>query len=168
MIWAISIFALLGLVLGTGLAMVRRAFERADNPLADAVEALLPRTQCAQCGYPGCRPYAEAVASGLAAIDRCPPGGEETIAALGRLLGEPAIPLAGDVPPTVPAQVAMIDESECIGCALCLDACPVDAIVGAPRWLHTVIADHCTGCELCLEPCPVDCIALVEVPGWAR
>jgi electron transport complex protein RnfB len=128
---------------------------------ADAVDGLLPQTQCTRCGYAGCRPYAEAVAAGTSGINRCPPGGDATIAALAELLGRPAIPLDPEVGPPVPPQVAFIDESRCIGCARCLPACPVDAIVGARRMMHTVIAAHCTGCELCLPPCPVDCIVLL-------
>jgi electron transport complex protein RnfB len=126
-----------------------------SSQLVDAVDGLLPQTQCAQCGYPGCRPYAEAVVQG-AALDLCPPGGAPVQAALADLLGRPSgMPL-----PTPQPLRAVIDESRCIGCFLCVEACPVDAIVGAPQWLHTVIEDRCTGCELCLPPCPVDCIEL--------
>ena len=125
------------------------------------VDALLPQTQCAQCGYPGCRPYAEAVVDGEAGIDRCPPGGERTVRELAVLLGREIVPLDPACGETKPPQVAVVDENECIGCALCLPACPVDAIVGAPRYMHTVIEADCTGCELCVAPCPVDCIALV-------
>jgi electron transport complex protein RnfB len=127
---------------------------------AEAVDRLLPQTQCTRCGYAGCRPYADAVADGTADINRCPPGGESTISALAALLGRAALPLDPAVGPPTPLQVAFIDESRCIGCARCLPACPVDAIVGAKRMMHTVIAGHCTGCELCLPPCPVDCIVL--------
>jgi len=168
MIGAAVTFALLGLALGLGLAISRRAFVREGSALVETIEALLPGTQCAQCGFPGCRPYAEAVASANAEINRCPPGGGETIAALADLLGEAAVPLARDVPAFTPSQVAVIDETQCIGCALCLEACPVDAIVGAPRWMHTVIVRECTGCELCVEPCPVDCIRLERVPVLTR
>ncbi|MDE0365311.1 MAG: RnfABCDGE type electron transport complex subunit B [Gammaproteobacteria bacterium] len=130
-----------------------------DNELIDAIDALLPQTQCAQCGYPGCRPYAEAVAGG-AAIDLCPPGGNATFEALGSLLGR-----SGGVSPPAPENVlARIREEECIGCFLCTRACPVDAIIGAPGYMHTVIEDECTGCELCLPACPVDCIDLVPAP----
>jgi electron transport complex protein RnfB len=133
--------------------------------LTERIDAELPQTQCTQCGYDGCRPYAEAVARGEAAINRCPPGGEAGVEALAQLLGQPVIPLAEDVqtPPERP-QVAMIDESVCIGCTRCLDACPVDAIVGAAQQMHTVIGDECNGCGLCLPPCPVDCIDLVPDP----
>jgi electron transport complex protein RnfB len=127
----------------------------------DSVDALLPQTQCGQCGYAGCRPYAEAVAAGTAPINRCPPGGEEVIAELAVLLGMPVLPPdTAHGAATVPA-VAVIDEAVCIGCTLCIAACPVDAIVGARRLMHTVIAAECTGCALCLPPCPVDCITVI-------
>lgn len=132
--------------------------------LAEALEALLPQTQCGRCGYPGCAPYARALVAGEADIDRCPPGGQATVAALARLLGRAPLPLDPARGPPPPPQVAWIDESVCIGCARCLPACPVDAILGAPRRLHTVLAAHCTGCELCLPPCPVDCIELRALP----
>lgn len=127
--------------------------------LADRIDALLPQTQCRQCGYAGCRPYAEAVADGRAEINRCPPGGPGTLRALADLTGRPVTPLQGVHKP--PA-VARIDEPACIGCTLCIQACPVDAIVGAVNVMHTVIAPECSGCELCLPVCPVDCIAMVE------
>ncbi len=129
-------------------------------PLVDAANATLPQLQCAQCGYPGCRPYAEAIVSGNAPINRCPPGGDETLSALATLLNKPAVELDASLAPVSKERAALIDESRCIGCALCLPACPVDAIVGAPQMLHTVITDECTGCELCLAPCPVDCISM--------
>ncbi|HVN42118.1 MAG TPA: RnfABCDGE type electron transport complex subunit B [Steroidobacteraceae bacterium] len=131
----------------------------------EAIDRLLPQTQCTRCGHPGCRPYAEAIARGEEDINRCPPGGERTIAALARLLGRAPRPLDPQVGPPTPRQVAVIDESRCIGCARCLPACPVDAIVGAKRFMHTVIAGQCTGCELCLPPCPVDCIELRPLPA---
>lgn len=137
------------------LAWARHRLPASDTALVDAANALLPQTQCAQCGYPGCRPYAEAVVAGEA-LHLCPPGGTATRDALARLLNRPAQAAVA----ASPRQVAWIDESRCIGCALCLPACPVDAISGAPQRLHTVIAADCTGCELCLEPCPVDCIEL--------
>jgi electron transport complex protein RnfB len=133
-----------------------------------AIDRLLPQTQCARCGYPGCRPYAQAIADGAADIDRCPPGGDETIAALASLLGRPLVPLAADLATVDPTAVADIDESRCIGCALCLPACPVDAIVGAAGYMHTVIADQCSGCELCIPVCPVDCIAMIGGKRPAR
>ena len=134
-----------------------------NAPLAQRIDALLPQTQCTKCGYEGCRPYAEAVAAGVAEIDRCPPGGDEGVALLAALLGRPARPLDPAVGPHRPPQVAVIDEPACIGCTKCIQACPVDAIVGASRLMHTVIAEWCTGCELCLPPCPVDCIVLRPV-----
>ena len=135
------------------------------KPLAQRIDALLPQTQCTKCGYDGCRPYAEAIASGQADIDQCPPGGEEGVARLAQLLGRASKPLNPGNGAYRPPQVAIIDEATCIGCAKCIQACPVDAIVGASKFMHTVIASWCTGCELCLPPCPVDCIALVAVPA---
>ena len=134
------------------------------DDLIRAIDALLPQTQCARCGYDGCRPYAQAIAEGRADINQCPPGGEPGVAKLAQLLGREARPLNPANGPFLPPQVAVIDEEACIGCVKCIAACPVDAIVGAPRSMHTVIASWCTGCELCLPPCPVDCIALVAVP----
>ena len=128
---------------------------------ADDIEALLPQTQCTRCGYAGCRPYAEAIAVAAADINQCPPGGSATIAALAQLLGHPVLPLNPANGAEGPPLVAQIDEEACIGCAKCLPPCPVDAIVGAHRQMHTVILALCTGCELCVAPCPVDCISMV-------
>ena len=133
--------------------------------LAQRIDALLPQTQCTQCGYDGCRPYAEAIATDAADINQCPPGGDEGVEKLARLLGrepKPLNPVNGEY---CPPQVAVIDEEICIGCTKCIQVCPVDAIVGASKLMHTVVASWCTGCELCLPPCPVDCIALVPVPA---
>jgi electron transport complex protein RnfB len=125
----------------------------------------LPQTQCARCGHPGCRPYAAAIAAGEP-INRCPPGGEPVIRALASLLGREPLPLDPALQPAPPPATAYIREAECIGCFKCVQACPVDAIVGAPRWMHTVIVSECTGCELCLPPCPVDCIEMrPHAPG---
>ena len=131
---------------------------RADSA---AIDALLPQTQCTRCGFTGCRPYAEAIAAGTADIDQCPPGGAATIAALAQLCGREPLPLNPAFGTEAPPSVALIDESVCIGCAKCLPPCPVDAILGAPRQMHTVLAAVCTGCELCIAPCPVDCIRMV-------
>ena len=141
----------------------------AEN-LIQRIDALLPQTQCQQCGYAGCRPYAEAISSGAAAINRCPPGGHEVIADLAALLQCPPLALDTSCGVTKPPAVARIDEAWCIGCTLCIQACPVDAIAGAAKRMHTVIADECTGCELCIPPCPVDCIRMVVVerPSDAR
>lgn len=133
-----------------------------EPTLIDAIDALLPQTQCGKCGQPGCRPYAEAVAGGEA-INRCPPGGEETVERLAELTGQPVQPLAQ---PAQPPLAAVIREAECIGCTKCIQACPVDAILGASKRMHSVITAECTGCELCVAPCPVDCIDLVPHPEW--
>lgn len=129
--------------------------------LADRIDALLPQTQCTKCGYDGCRPYADALASGAAQINRCPPGGQEGVAALAQLLDQPELPLDTTRGLPGPLLVARVDEAHCIGCTLCIRACPVDAIVGANKRMHTVVPDLCTGCDLCVAPCPVDCIDMV-------
>jgi len=137
---------------------------------ADDIDALLPQTQCTRCGYTGCRPYAEAIANGGAEINQCPPGGSATIAALSTLLHRAVLPLNPANGAEGPPLVAQIDEAACIGCAKCLPPCPVDAIVGARKQMHTVIIDLCTGCELCVAPCPVDCIKMAprtELPDAA-
>lgn len=131
--------------------------------LVRQIDALLPQTQCTKCGYQGCLPYAEAIAGGAADIDQCPPGGEEGIKKLAALLQRPAKPLNATFGEYRPPAVAFIDEQVCIGCARCLKPCPTDAIVGANKWMHTVIADLCTGCELCIPVCPVDCISMQPV-----
>jgi electron transport complex protein RnfB len=134
-----------------------------NEPAPDIVariDALLPQTQCTRCGYAGCAPYAAAIADGEAQINQCPPGGSATILALAELLGRPPAPLNPAHGIETPPRVAWIDESRCIGCARCLAPCPVDAIVGAAKYMHTVLAERCTGCELCLPPCPVDCIEM--------
>ncbi|MFZ9812541.1 MAG: RnfABCDGE type electron transport complex subunit B [Burkholderiaceae bacterium] len=129
--------------------------------LIDQIDALLPQTQCQRCGYPACRPYAEAIAEGRAPINRCPPGGQLGIAKLSAITGMPEIPLDTDCGEEGPFQTAVIDPQRCIGCTLCIAACPVDAIIGGFKHLHQVIAEDCTGCALCLPPCPVDCIDMV-------
>lgn len=130
--------------------------------LADRIDALLPQTQCTRCAHAGCRPYAEAIASGAVPINRCAPGGEATIAAIAALLDVPAPSPDPSFGTAEPLAWARIDEAACIGCTLCIRACPVDAIVGAAKQMHTVLAGHCTGCGLCLPPCPVDCIVMVS------
>jgi electron transport complex protein RnfB len=139
-----------------GWAAVRLKVEA--DPVVDQVDALLPQTQCGQCGHPGCRPYAEAIADGEDPINLCVPGGDSTIAALADLLGREPEPLDGEAAEPL---VAVIREAECIGCTKCIQACPVDAILGAAKHMHTVIAEECTGCDLCVEPCPVDCIDML-------
>ena len=140
------------------------------SSLADRIEDLLPQTQCTKCGYPACRPYAEAIAEGRANYNQCPPGGTEGVARLAALLGKPVIPINPANGSERPRPVAFIDEAVCIGCTLCIQACPVDAIVGAAKQMHTIVPELCTGCDLCVAPCPVDCIAMIEVTpgktGW--
>jgi Na+-translocating ferredoxin:NAD+ oxidoreductase subunit B len=136
--------------------------------LADRIDALLPQTQCAKCGYAGCRPYAEAIAEGRADIDQCPPGGAAGIRRLAALLGRAEKPLNPAHGIEQPRAAALIDESRCIGCTLCIQACPVDAIAGAARRMHTVLTAWCTGCELCVPPCPVDCIDMLPLTDLAR
>lgn len=157
----------LALALGGLLGWAASRMPHDVDGLVERINALLPQTQCGQCLYPGCRPYAAAIASGDADLDRCPPGGAATAEAIARLLDRPAKPPDPRYGVTKPRQVAWIDEGRCTGCARCLPACPVDAIVGAPRLMHTVIASQCTGCELCVAPCPVDCIEM-RVVGNAR
>lgn len=163
MLSAVLALTLLALVFGLLLGYSSIRFKVEGDPIVDQIDAILPQTQCGQCGYPGCRPYAEAIAAGEADINQCPPGGEQVIQALADLLGRDPKPLDADHGEEKPKQVAVIDEQLCIGCTLCIQACPVDAIVGAAKQMHTVIADQCTGCELCLPPCPVECIEMVPV-----
>jgi electron transport complex protein RnfB len=139
--------------------------------LAERINNLLPQTQCTKCGFDGCAPYAHAIAEGSAPINRCPPGGDAGIANLAGLLERPILPLDTTCGTHAPLQVAVIDEQFCIGCTLCIQACPVDAILGASKVMHTVIAADCTGCDLCIAPCPVDCIEMVNVEptrAWTR
>ena len=142
----------------------------ASGALVETLLDALPQTQCTRCGYPDCRGYAEAIAGGQAEINRCPPGGAEGVARLARLSGRPVMPLDPACGSEGPLRLAVIDEAACIGCALCLKACPVDAIVGAAKRMHTVIDELCTGCELCVPACPVDCIAMLATgdpgTGW--
>ena len=155
---AVVTIAALALVAGVALGYAWRNLPSDSGKLVDEVDRLLPQTQCAQCGYPGCRPYAQAIVDGDAGINLCPPGGDDTVRRLASLLGREPLPLAE--PPPESRVVAVIDEAVCIGCTHCRAACPVDAIIGAHQLMHTVIASECTGCELCIAPCPVDCISL--------
>jgi electron transport complex protein RnfB len=154
------ILTALTVTLAVALVLASRYLPPAADPMANHLEQLLPRIQCAQCGYPGCRAYAVAIAAGGASINRCPPGGDETIRELAHALGREPEPLLASLGNASLDKVARIDESLCIGCNLCARVCPVDAIVGISQMMHTVITTHCTGCELCLPPCPVDCIVL--------
>lgn len=163
MLPALACFSLLGIAFGLGLGWAARKFRVEFDPVADRIDRLLPQTQCGQCGYPGCRPYAEAIANGSADINQCPPGGEAGVRALAALLGREPTGLNPEHGETKAPALAVIDEAVCIGCTLCIQACPVDAILGASKQMHTVIAQECTGCELCLPPCPVDCIDMVPV-----
>ena len=156
MLSAVVTITVIALLAGIGLAYVHRRLPASNSDLVEQVDGLLPQTQCAQCGFPGCRPYAEAIVEASAAINLCPPGGDETVRRLARLLGRDVLPLAE----TATEAVAIINEADCIGCYHCRNACPVDAIVGAPQFMHTVIEAECTGCELCVAPCPVDCIEM--------
>lgn len=162
---AVILLSLLSAGLGLLLGYSSRRLPVASDRLAETIDALLPQTQCGQCDYPGCRPYAEAIARGEADINQCPPGGETCVKAVAELLGREAKPLGRAFGSSQAPAVARIDEPRCIGCALCLPACPVDAILGAPRFMHTVIAVECTGCELCVPVCPVDCIEIIPVTG---
>lgn len=162
---AIAVMALGALVLGASLGYAATQFKVEGDPLADKVDAILPQTQCGQCGFAGCKPYAEAIAKGEAEINLCTPGGDEGAKKLAELLGREFKPMnAGEVAEEKKRFVAIIREAECIGCTLCIQACPVDAIIGAAKQMHTVLESQCTGCELCLKPCPVECIDLLPLP----
>ena len=143
----------------------------ASLSVAERIDALLPQTQCTRCGYPDCRSYADAIAAGEAPINQCPPGGAQGVRLLAQLLGRPELPLNPEFGDEGPRRIVYIEEATCIGCTLCIQACPVDAIVGAPKRMHAVIEADCTGCELCLPVCPMDCIALEDASagatGWA-
>lgn len=160
MLMAVIVMGCLAALIAAALGIATTRLKATGNGAVDQINDLLPQTQCGQCGFPGCRPYAEALAAGTAEINQCPPGGEATVQRLGRLLGQRPVALDPAYGVQKPKSVAVIAEDACIGCAKCLQACPVDAILGAPRYMHTVISVECTGCELCIEPCPVDCIDL--------
>lgn len=159
MLAAVVTLTLLAAVFGVALGLAARHLRVEGDPVAERIDQLLPQTQCGQCGYPGCKPYALAIAQGEVDINKCAPGGSDTIAALAELLGRDPIPMDASIEERPPS-VAVIVEADCIGCTLCIQACPVDAIVGATKQMHTVIASECTGCELCLPPCPVECIVM--------
>jgi electron transport complex protein RnfB len=162
MITALFVMIGIALFLGAVLGFSAIKFKVQGNPLIDKIDAVLPQTQCGQCGYPGCKPYATAIAAGEAEINKCPPGGEEGIHKLADLLGREFIPFGEGAAPKAKS-VAFIDENTCIGCTLCIQACPVDAIVGAAKQMHTIVSLECTGCELCIAPCPVDCISMLPI-----
>ena len=155
--------SVIGFLGGILLHYASKVFSVDGNPLVNSIDALLPQTQCGQCGHPGCKPYAEAIAGGEP-INRCPPGGQETVDRLASLLGIDTLPLDADDVTVEQDLVAIIIEKDCIGCTKCIQACPVDAIVGAAKLMHTVIVDECTGCDLCVKPCPVDCIDMIPRP----
>lgn len=157
------VIVLLAMLLGALLGWWARRFRVGTDPMVERINRLLPQTQCGQCNFAGCKPYAEAIAAGVADINQCPPGGDAGVRALARLLGRDPKPLNPENGVEKPPVVALVREAECIGCTKCIQACPVDAIIGAPKLMHTVLADLCTGCELCIPPCPVDCIDLVAV-----
>jgi len=164
MLYAVLALAVLAAAFGLALGWASIRFKVEGDPLVEKIDKILPQTQCGQCGFPGCKPYATAIAAGEADINQCPPGGEDGVVKLAELLGLDPKPLNPEngVAKAAPT-VALIDESTCIGCTKCIQACPVDAILGAAQQMHTIIADACTGCELCLPPCPVDCITMVPV-----
>ena len=169
MLTVIITLAVIACISGLILAWSAIRFKVEGDPVVDQIDALLPQTQCGQCTYAGCRPYAEAMAKGEANINQCPPGGEATIVALADLLDVEVLPLNAEhgeekALPTV----VYIDEQTCIGCTLCIQACPVDAILGAAKHMHTIIESECTGCNLCIPPCPVDCIHIIEIKPTIR
>ena len=159
----LGIVALCGLLLG----YFAQKYKIEGDPLVEKIDAILPQTQCGQCGFPGCKPYAQAIAKGEADINQCPPGGQEGVEKLAELLGVEPKPLNADNGAETPPQVAFIIEDWCIGCTKCIKACPVDAILGSNQKMHTIISDECTGCRLCVDPCPVNCIIMKpREPKW--
>ncbi len=159
---AILVLGGISLLFGALLGYAAVKFKVEADPLVDQLDALLPQTQCGQCGYPGCKPYAEAIANGEA-INKCAPGGEDTIKKIADLMGVDVQPLDESHAEDNSPKVAFIIEEDCIGCTKCIQACPVDAIIGAAKQMHTIIADECTGCDLCVAPCPVDCIKMIPI-----
>ncbi|MBT0584805.1 electron transport complex subunit RsxB [Alteromonas oceanisediminis] len=165
--YALLSIGALALLFGAILGYSAIRFRVESDPLVEQIDSILPQTQCGQCGYPGCKPYAEAIANGDD-INKCPPGGEATIKQLAELMGVEPKPLDAAHGVEDVKKVAFIREDECIGCTKCIQACPVDAILGAAKQMHTVIVDECTGCDLCVEPCPVDCIDMVPLEPTAQ
>ena len=163
MIEAIIVFSIFALLLGLVLGFSAKKFKVKGNPLVEQINSILPQTQCGQCTYAGCKPYAEAIAKGEAKINQCPPGGQEGVDALAELLNVDTLPLNEEHGETKPKHVVEIDEELCIGCTLCIQACPVDAILGGSKVMTTVIASESTGCDLCIPVCPVDCIYLIDL-----
>jgi electron transport complex protein RnfB len=163
MLITIGVIIFLSLVIGIVLGISAIKFKVDGDPIIEKIDSILPQTQCGQCGYPGCKPYATAIASGEADINQCPPGGDDGIHKLADLLGVDYKPLNEEHGVPKPKSVAIIDEKTCIGCTLCIQACPVDAILGSAKHMHTIIEKECTGCELCLPPCPVDCIEMIPI-----
>jgi electron transport complex protein RnfB len=163
MLITIGIIIFLSLIIGVALGISAIKFKVDGDPIIEKIDSILPQTQCGQCGYPGCKPYATAIANGEADINQCPPGGDDGIHKLAELLGVDYKPLNEEHGVPKPKSVAIIDEKTCIGCTLCIQACPVDAILGSAKHMHTIIEKECTGCELCLPPCPVDCIEMVPI-----
>lgn len=161
---SVILLTLLGTIIAAALLFVAKRYPSDQDEVVEKINACLPQTQCAQCGHPGCRPYAVAIAAGEA-INRCPPGGEAAIKQLAQLLGQETVALDSNFGEEQIPKIAKIREQECIGCTLCIQACPVDAIIGATQLMHVVLQDICTGCDLCLEPCPVDCIDMVDGPS---
>ena len=163
MLITIGVIIFLSLIIGVALGISAIKFKVDGDPIIEKIDSILPQTQCGQCGYPGCKPYAAAIANGEADINQCPPGGDDGIHKLADLLGVDYKPLNEEHGVPKPKSVAIIDEKTCIGCTLCIQACPVDAILGSAKHMHTIIEKECTGCELCLPPCPVDCIEMVPI-----
>jgi Na+-translocating ferredoxin:NAD+ oxidoreductase subunit B len=162
-VFIILIFAGLALICGLLLGYAAIRFKVESDPIVEQIDAILPQTQCGQCGYPGCRPYAQAVADGDS-IDKCVPGGSQTIQKIADLMGVEPPNDDADLLLAPPKRVAFIHENLCIGCTKCIQACPVDAIIGAAKQMHTILRSECTGCDLCVDPCPTDCIEMIELP----
>lgn len=160
----ILILSLLGLICGLILGYAAYRFRIEENPLTNTIDNLLPQSQCGQCGYPGCKPYAEAIAHNGEMINKCIPGGEPVMLKIAETMGVDPQPMDGDEEAILPSRkIAFIDEANCIGCTKCIQACPVDAIVGTNKAMHTVVSELCTGCDLCIAPCPTDCIAMTTI-----